>query len=85
MDLEKIFISISTMSGLVMCQMTLGLHCLKCNRLGEIALLKWLDAGKLNVNYINQKLKWSGFGCRASKQLRLPSGGLSDANTYQDI
>ena len=85
MDLEKIFISISTMSGLVMCQMTLGLHCLECNRWAEIIAQEWLDAGKPDVNHIEQKFECSECGGRASKQIRPPSGGLSNANAYQGM
>ena len=85
MDPDKTPISISTMSDLAKCQMTLGLHCLECNRWAEIIPQEWLDAGKPDVNYIEQKFKCSECGGRASKQVRPPSGGLSNANAYQGM
>ena len=85
MDRDKTPISISTMSDLAKCQMRLGLHCLECDRWAEIIPQEWLDAGKPDVNYIEQKFKCSECGGRASKQVRPPSGGLSNANAYQGM
>mgnify|MGYP003960834859 FL=1 len=85
MDLDKTPISISMMSDLAKCQMRLGLHCLECDRWSEIIPQEWLDAGKPDVNYIEQKFKCSGCGGRASKQVQPPSGGLSNANAYQGL
>ena len=60
MDRDKTPISISTMSDLAKCQMRLGLHCLECDRWAEIIPQEWLDAGKSDVNHIEQKFKCSG-------------------------
>jgi len=53
--------------------------------LDKIIPQEWVDAGKAAVNYTEQKFKCSGCGGRASKQVRPPSGGLSNANAYQGL
>ena len=85
MNPHKSPVSISTMSDLAKCKMRLGLHCLECIRWVEILPQEWLDAGKPDVNYIEQKFKCSGCGRAASKQVRPPSDGLENANAYQGM
>jgi hypothetical protein len=50
-------ITVSTISDLAESRMTLGLYCLECKRWGEIIPQEWLDAGKPDVNYVEQKFK----------------------------
>ena len=68
MDPDKTPISISTMSDLAKCQMRLGLHCLKCDLWAETIPQELLDAGKPDVNYIEQKFKCSGCGGEPSNK-----------------
>ena len=50
-------ITVSTISDLAESRMTLGLYCLECDRWAEILPQDWLDAGKPDVNYVEQKFK----------------------------
>ena len=78
-------ISVSTISDLAESKMTLGLYCLECDRWGEIIPQEWLDAGKPDVNYVEQKFKCGQCGGRAEKQLRPPPTGLSTKTAYQGM
>ena len=50
--------------------MSLGLHCLPCNRWDEIIPQEWLDEGKPNINYVEKNFKCGDCGETASKQVR---------------
>ena len=63
-------ISISTISDLAENGMTLGLHCLPCNRWDQIIPQEWLDTGEPNVDYVAKKFKCKDRGEIASKQVR---------------
>ena len=68
--IEKKPVTIRRISDLRDHHMTLGLHCLKCNRWGEIVPNQWLSAGKRDVDYINQRFKCGECGGQATKQVR---------------
>ena len=70
-------ITISTISDLAESRMTLGLYCLECDRWGEIVPQEWLDAGKPDVNYVEQKFKCGECGGKADKQVRSSPTGFS--------
>ena len=65
--------------------MTLGLFCLECDRWGEVVPQEWLDDGKPDLNYVEQRFKCSECGGRATKQVRSQSidlsGGLMTAGS----
>ena len=50
--------------------MSLGLFCLACDRWGEVVPQEWLDDGKPDLNYVEQRFKCSECGGRATKQVR---------------
>ena len=85
MTVNKIPITIRTISDLAESGMTLGLHCLECNRWGELIPQEWLDAGKPDVNYVQQTFKCSQCGARADKQLRSSSTGFSTKSAYKGM
>ena len=60
-------IIVSTISHLARSEMKLRLLCLVCNRWGEIIPQVWLDAGKPDVNYVEQKFICSQCGKRSEK------------------
>ena len=72
MTVTKTPITVSTISDLAESGMTLGLYCLECKRWGEIIPQEWLDAGKPDMNYVEQKFKCGQCGGRADKQVRPP-------------
>ena len=76
MTVTKTPIVISTISDLAESGMTLGLYCLECDRWGEIIPQEWLDAGKPDVDYVEQKFKCSKCGGRADKQVRSSPTGF---------
>ena len=78
-------ITVSTISDLAESRMTLGLYCLECKRWGEIIPQEWLDAGKPDVNYVEQKFKCGQCGGRADKQVRPPLSGLSTETAYRGM
>lgn len=85
MTVTKTPITIRTISDLAESGMTLGLYCLECDRWGEIIPQEWLDEGKPDVNYVQQKFKCSQCGGRADKQLRPPLSGFSVETAYQGM
>ena len=76
---------IRRMSDLRNNNMTLGSACLECDRWGEVVPQKWLDDGKPDLNYVEQRFKCSECGGRATKQVRSQpidlSGGLMTAGS----
>ena len=78
-------ITISTISDLAASEMTLGLYCLECDRWAEIIPQDWLDAGKPDVNYVEQKFKCGDCGGLADKQVRPPVTGMSNQSAYRGI
>jgi hypothetical protein len=78
-------IVLSTISDLAETGMTLGLYCLECDRWGEIIPQEWLDAGKPDVDYVQQRFKCKECGGRADKQLRPPPTGFSTGSAYTGI
>ena len=85
MTISKAPITIRTISDLSASEMTLGLYCLECDRWAEIIPQEWLDAGKPDVNYVEQKFKCGDCGGLADKQVRPPLLGLSTETAYQGI
>ena len=85
MTISKAPITIRTISDLSASEMTLGLYCLECDRWAEIIPQEWLDAGKPDVNYVEQKFKCGQCGGRADKQVRPPLSGLSTETAYQGM
>ena len=83
--LDQTPITISTISGLAGSSMTLALHCQPCGRWDEIIPQEWLDAGKPDVNYVEQKFKCGQCGGRADKQVRPPLSGLSTETAYRGL
>ena len=63
-------IVISNIRDLANNGMSLGLHCLPCNRWDEIIPQEWLDEGKPNINYVEKNFKCGDCGETASKQVR---------------
>ena len=78
-------ITISTISDLAESRMTLGLYCLECKRWGEIIPQEWLNAGKPDVSYVEQKFKCVDCGGLADKQVRPPVSGMSNQSAYRGI
>jgi len=70
-------------SDLAASEMTLGLYCLECDRWAEIIPQDWLDAGKPDVNYVEQKFKCGDCGGLADKQVRPPLSGMSNQSAYR--
>jgi len=68
-------ILISMMSDLVKYKMTLGLNCQPCHRWVEIIPQEWLDAGKPDIDYVDQKFKCEVCGGKADKQVRTVNVG----------
>jgi hypothetical protein len=62
MTVTKTPITIRTISDLAGSGMTLGLYCLECDRWGEVIPREWLDEGKPDLNYVEQKFKCSQCG-----------------------
>ena len=62
--------------------MTLGLFCLECDRWGEIKPQSWLDEGKPDLNYVEQRFKCGQCGGRATKQVRSNYTGLGTGTAY---
>ena len=85
MTISKTPITISTISNLAASEMTLGLYCLECDRWAEILPQDWLDAGKPDVNYVEQKFKCGQCGGRADKQVRPPLSGMSNQSAHRGI
>jgi len=83
--ISKTPITISTISDLAGSAMTLRLYCLECKRWGEIIPQEWLDAGKPDVNYVEQKFKCGDCGGLADKQVRAPLSGMSNQSAYRGI
>ena len=61
---------IRRMSDLRDNHMSLGLFCLECDRWGKVVPQEWLDDGKPDLNYVNQKFKCGECGGHADKQVR---------------
>jgi len=78
-------ITTSTISDLAASEMILGLYCLECDRWAEIIPQEWLDAGKPDVNYVEQKFKCGQCGGLADKQVRAPLSGMSNQSAYRGI
>lgn len=85
MTVKKSPVTIRTMTDLAETGMTLGLHCLVCNRWGEIIPQEWLDAGRPDVNYVEQRFKCGECGGKAEKQVRPPPSGFSVETAYQGL
>jgi hypothetical protein len=85
MTVTKTPIVISTISDLAESGMTLGLYCLACDRWGEIIPQAWLDAGKPDVDYVEQKFKCSKCGGKADKQVRSSPRGFSVKSAYKGM
>jgi len=62
--------------------MTLGLFCLECDRWSEVVPQEWLDDGKPDLNYVEQRFKCSECGGRATKQVRPEYTGLGTGTAY---
>ena len=61
-------IVISNIRDLAENGMSLGLHCLPCNRWDEIIPQEWLDSGKPNINYVEKNFKCGDCGETASEK-----------------
>ena len=85
MTVTKTPITIRTISDLAETGMTLGLYCLGCDRWREIIPQEWLDEGKPDVNYVEQRFQCRECGERADKQLRSPSRGFSTTSAYKGM
>jgi hypothetical protein len=66
---------ISTISDLAKYKTTLGLNCQPYDRWVEIIPRDWLDAGKPDIDYVDQKFKCGVCGGKTDKQVRTVSGG----------
>ena len=65
------------MSDLAKYKMTLGLNCQPCHRWVEIIPQDWLDAGKPDIDYVEQRFKCEVCGGRpTSRSGRLMSARL---------
>ena len=62
--------------------MSIGLFCLEFDRWDELATQEWLDAGKLDLNFVSQGFKCNEYGGRADKQFRPKLTGLSTETVY---
>jgi hypothetical protein len=82
MTISKTPITISTISDLAASGMTLGLFCVECHRWGEIVPQDWLNAGKPDVNYVEQKFKCGECGGLAEKQVRANAVSLTTETAY---
>ena len=65
----------SAISDLAKYKMTLGLNCQPCDRWVEIIPQEWLDAGKPDIDYVEQKFKCEVCGGKADKQVRAVNVG----------
>ena len=63
------------MSDLAKYKMALGLNCQPCDRWVEIIPQDWLDAGKPDIDYVEQRFKCEVCGGKADKQVRTVSVG----------
>ena len=85
MTVTKTPITIRTISDLAETGMTLGLYCLECDRWGEIIPQEWLDVGKPDVDYVEQRFKCKECGGRADKQVCPSPTGLSTESAYTGV
>ena len=62
--------------------MSIGLFCVEFDRWNELTPKEWLDAGKLDLNFVSQGFRCDEYGGRADKRFRPKLTGLSTKTVY---